>query len=439
MFKLVAEPEFEKCSVASGARAREIEAKFLNGMSVLAVFTEDRKIHGIITFEDFVDKGYFKSNLSAGEMSRSFNELCKLKDFAISLQCSGFPAHHKMLAVLDSEDKVKAFFVEAKNANTSIDHVLKSLIASEVEYCREHFSPILDHDPDGEKRLFSESMHSIQMETSSFCNRRCPYCILSTHDRSRSFTPIDPKVYDRLMSGLQEIDYNRIMDFHLFNEPLYDRDYILGLMKKTRKFLPKAFFRLVTNGDYLNRSYLDELYGAGVGEFIVTRQFDGSWDNVKQDASIRQFIEGLSLDVISYRVDIKEIKYQVKYNDAKFTVQSVDFLSTGNDRGICENVVKHIKNGGCNRPFNHFSVTYDGNCFPCCVMSPTLKEYSIGSLKEASIFDIFASAKACNFRKAVFRGPTLPGCCKNCYSDTVYVQEAARRDYVAKIMDAQGK
>jgi radical SAM protein with 4Fe4S-binding SPASM domain len=436
MLKLITEPEFEVCSVSMDANANEIETKFLNGMKSLIVLKPDHTVFGVITFEDFVDKGYFQSALTAESMSSALDKASELKRDSISFRDTDISSARRIFVITDAEGKVKAFLADMGENRRPVDHALKSLIACEVDYRHEHFFSSPAMTAESKKKLFIDSMHSIQMETSSFCNRRCPYCVLAVDDRGQSFIPMDKMVYNRLMNELNELDYKGILDFHLYNEPLCERDYIVRLMKKTRQYLPHAYFRLVSNGDYLNEDFLDEICGTGIGEFIITRQFNGKWDIETQDASIKKFIDDLSLEIISFRVDINEIKYQAEYKrnrEVKFTVQSVNFLLTGNDRGVLKNVAKHIKNGGCNRPFNHFSVTYEGDVFPCCVMSPTLKGYSIGNIKSASIFDIFASEKACEFRKSVFRGQTLPGCCKNCYSDTVYTKDAVRRDYIARI------
>jgi radical SAM protein with 4Fe4S-binding SPASM domain len=436
MLQLITETELGIYSVSMNADANEVETKFLRGMKSLIVLKPDYTVFGIITFENFVDKGYFQSVFTAESMSSAFDKSNELRYDSISFHNVDISSSHRVFVIVDAENKVKAFLVDIEENAHPVDHALKSLITCEVDYCHEHFSASPAMTANSKKELFSSSMHSIQMETSSFCNRRCPYCVLAVYNRGRSFVPMDKMVYNRLMDELNEIDYKGIMDFHLFNEPLYERDYIVKLMKKTRQCLPHAYFRLVSNGDYLNEDFLEELCESGIGEFIITRQFNETWDIETQDASVKKFIDDLSLEIISFRVDVNDIKYQVAYKknrEVKFTVQSVNYLLTGNDRGVLKNVAKHIKNAGCNRPFNHFSVTYDGDVFPCCVMSPLLKGYSIGNIKSASIFDIFASEKACEFRKSVFRGLTLPSCCKNCHSDIVYTKDVARRDYIARI------
>ncbi|MDR0580837.1 MAG: SPASM domain-containing protein [Holosporaceae bacterium] len=436
MLKLITESELGICSVSMNADAHEIETKFLCGLKSLIVLKPDYTVFGVITFEDFVDKGYYQSDLTAESMSSPLDKTIELKYDSISFRDIDISYSSRIFVITDAKGKVRAFLVDMEENARPVDHALKSLITCEVDYRHEHFFASPAMGADSKKKLFVDSMHSIQMETSSFCNRRCPYCVLSVYNRGQSFIPMDKIVYNRLMNELNEIDYKGILDFHLFNEPLYERDYIVKLMKKTRQCLPCARFRLVSNGDYLNGDFLDEICETGMGEFIITRQFNETWDIETQDASIKKFIDDLSLEIISFRADVNDIKYQVAYKknrEVKFTVQSTNFPLIGNDRGVLKNVAKHIKNGGCNRPFNHFSVTYDGDVFPCCVMSPTLKGYSIGNIKSASIFDIFASEKACGFRRSAFRGFTLPGCCKNCYSDTVYTKDAARRDYIARI------
>jgi hypothetical protein len=72
MLQLITETELGIYSVSMNADANEIETKFLRGMKSLIVLKPDYTVFGIITFENFVDKGYFQSVFTAESMSSAF-------------------------------------------------------------------------------------------------------------------------------------------------------------------------------------------------------------------------------------------------------------------------------------------------------------------------------------------------------------------------------
>nr|WP_272886729.1 radical SAM protein [Phenylobacterium aquaticum] len=96
------------------------------------------------------------------------------------------------------------------------------------------------------------------METHSYCNRRCSYCPNVVGDRigPNQFMPAD--ILEKIYGGLEEINYDRYLILNYYNEPLADRS-IIARISEARARLPNARIMIYSNGDYLDRAFIEEL------------------------------------------------------------------------------------------------------------------------------------------------------------------------------------
>ncbi len=117
-------------------------------------------------------------------------------------------------------------------------------------------------DPIAARALFQQSIRRIYIEVSSYCNRRCPYCPNSRIDRTTTkFLPM--AVLEKIFSELQQINYNAGLFFNCYNEPLADPN-LCDKIALFKHYCPQATALLYSNGDYLNRHYLEQLHQAGL-------------------------------------------------------------------------------------------------------------------------------------------------------------------------------
>ncbi|MDB5665365.1 MAG: hypothetical protein JWS11_1908 [Cypionkella sp.] len=124
-------------------------------------------------------------------------------------------------------------------------------------------------DPVLQRDLFKKSVKRIEVETHSYCNRRCDYCPNVIGDRLGPNVHIQQTIYDRLLSGLAEVDFEHAFVLNSYNEPLYDRA-ILDRIAEARRALPKARLMIYTNGDYLTPEYVSDLADAGLNYLHVS-------------------------------------------------------------------------------------------------------------------------------------------------------------------------
>lgn len=76
-------------------------------------------------------------------------------------------------------------------------------------------------------------------------------------------------VYLDLIHQLSEIDYGGELTYSRYNEPLSQRELIIKRIKQARDILPHAILRTNTNGDYITRDYIEELYDAGLNQLWI--------------------------------------------------------------------------------------------------------------------------------------------------------------------------
>jgi 2-deoxy-scyllo-inosamine dehydrogenase (SAM-dependent) len=87
---------------------------------------------------------------------------------------------------------------------------------------------------------------------------------------------VDDDVLDRLLDDLERIEFAGRFSHHFFGEPLLHPD-LHAVVRRIARRLPRAAQVLFTNGDLLTDEAVDELVGAGIALFAVTRHERGAY------------------------------------------------------------------------------------------------------------------------------------------------------------------
>lgn len=119
------------------------------------------------------------------------------------------------------------------------------------------------------KQLFKATVGRVEVETHSFCNRRCTYCPNIVGDRRGPNQRLDEDLFLLVAKNLGEIDYDRNIVLNNYNEPLFDR-IILERIAQMREQAPGSKILIYTNGDYLNPDYIEELAEAGLSYLHIS-------------------------------------------------------------------------------------------------------------------------------------------------------------------------
>ena len=112
------------------------------------------------------------------------------------------------------------------------------------------------------QNLFKKNINNINLETSTYCNRKCGYYPVSTYGRNFKLF-MDLKLFKNIINSLKIIDYNHSFCLALYNEPLADQNFGFYI-RFIRENLPLSVIQTNSNGDYiknLNDLYLLEKFG----------------------------------------------------------------------------------------------------------------------------------------------------------------------------------
>lgn len=257
------------------------------------------------------------------------------------------------------------------------------------------------------RRIFASNILRVEMETHSYCNRRCSYCPNVVGDRLGANLPMPKDIWEKIIGGLAEIDYGNNLILNYYNEPLADRS-ILERIREARARLPKARIMIYTNGDYLEPGYVEELAEAGLDYMHVSihlkrgdRYSDIYVANRLTEISVRMGIAGKI-------VNLKSNDYMIAkapHRSMEIEVRGINFYKHGTDRGgLIDDIHTAAKRkAACFFPFAHFVVSYNGLVAPCCHIRsdrPEHADYIYGDLRGyESIFHAFCSAPAAAWRR----------------------------------------
>lgn len=216
-----------------------------------------------------------------------------------------------------------------------------------------------------ENKLKKNSLfESVEIETTTVCNRKCDYCPNSTIGRPAG--NMDENLFYKIIDELSALQYSGRISPHFYGEPLMDKR-IAGFIKYMRKKLPAAQIKLFTNGDLLTYHLFNELSDAGVDIFRIAQHSE------RPSKTITDTLNELD------RVTIKNKIEYIKYYDNK------DILM---NRGGLIRTSKHrlVKRTRCIYA-SGITIDYLGNCVLCC--NDYLSRHVFGNLKNESIIDIW--------------------------------------------------
>ena len=203
---------------------------------------------------------------------------------------------------------------------------------------------------------------SVEIETTSICNRKCDYCPNSTSKRSGGYLP--DEIFYKAIDQLAELNYSGRLSTHLYGEPLLDKR-IVKFIDYARQKLPNAFIKFFTNGDLLTYQLLNDLDEAGVDVFRIS-QHD------------KDPVEGLLSMLEQYKTE----KGSDKIEYMKYFDNDDDLMNRG---GLVE--VEHdVKMNFCEF-ISGITIDFEGNMVLCC--QDYHGKVKFGNLKDEKLIDIW--------------------------------------------------
>jgi len=287
----------------------------------------------------------------------------------------------------------------------------------------EHFQS--DLSPDLAESLFKESITSIELAISSYCNRRCRYCPNYYVDRHSTEHLMADALFDNIIDQLQRIGYSGDLAIHRYNEPFANKTNTLFRIKQIRCTLPDAKIIIFTNGDYLDQPLLRLLADIGVNNIIATLHLDNrvrSFPELKEALQQRVRAFDMPFEFASNQQMHSHHAYAV-YHNLTLDYQTIDFWALKEngalcayDRGGCISTTgSFVRTQPCLMPFVQMQIDYDGTLLPCCNIHPEFEphqQYVLGKLDETSnIFLAWTNRNYVTWRKELVKtGPKAAPC-----------------------------
>lgn len=272
------------------------------------------------------------------------------------------------------------------------------------------------------KQILKQNVRLVEIEIASFCNRKCWFCPNSFIDRKSQSIELPERVYLKLIDNLAEINYSGLLNFHRFNEPLANKDLILKRVQQARRALPNAGLGIFTNGDYLDRAYLDLLREAGITLIIMSHYFDKnaefSVDDIKM--AMDKKVRSLGLDYTITHDDFERYELNLRYSGIYIIYQCWNPRIVGGNRAGAikdSRIVKKRRDFPCYYPLREIFIDYNGLVMPCCNMRSDVeahKPFVLGDVNKCDLFEIFMNKRFIQTRKDLMSNEPKYAPCEYC-------------------------
>jgi 8-amino-3,8-dideoxy-alpha-D-manno-octulosonate transaminase len=239
---------------------------------------------------------------------------------------------------------------------------------------------------------------TVDIETTSQCNIKCPYCPVSKIDRGRHL--MDEALYRKIIDELAEINFKGRVSPHFYGEPLVDKR-LPALCAYARRKLPDADIVVHTNGTRFRQPIFDELIEAGVSGFVVT---------------LHMGLATKTVDKLLADLNPEERK-KIRFLD-------IDDTPLFNRTGL----VEPEKEGMILRQFSRcyylsdeIAISYSGNVL--CT-NDYLEKHSFGNVGDQKLMDIWHSPEFTRIRRDLRKGRFELEICKSCVAGCGTVVES---------------
>jgi len=266
-------------------------------------------------------------------------------------------------------------------------------------------------------------LNFIEIETFSFCNRKCWFCTNQMVDRKTENKLLPISDYCHIIGQLKEIGFNGEISFSRYNEPLSHMEIILNRIGIARYVLGEnVTLRINTNGDYLTAEYIDLLSDAGLDELWI-QQYLGNQEKYCHDTMIRRIEKTLCrLNIVDYdeliNVIGSKIEYNIPHEKMIIHIRGRNFCIDGSPRGgILPISGKYQRVLNCVQPSHNIYVDWNGSVMMCCEVRselPQHKKWIMGNIKKDKIWKIFYTPEYIKIREIISKYGEKTGLCRHC-------------------------
>lgn len=206
-------------------------------------------------------------------------------------------------------------------------------------------------------------LESIEIETTSICNRKCWYCPNATVGRPQGY--MKEENFYTAIDSLKKNNFKGTISPNFYGEPLMDQR-LPTFVKYIRDQLPFVKINIFTNGDLLTIQKYRELKKLGVDLFRISQHSEEASESIKET-----------------------LKFIKDNYPELYTVECVNYYSEETEkmnRGGLVKISKAKKFKWCDL-VNRITIDYLGNAVLCC--NDYLSSIIFGNINERDIYDIW--------------------------------------------------
>lgn len=270
-------------------------------------------------------------------------------------------------------------------------------------------------------KMRTNRIRLVEIEIFSYCNRRCWFCPNSYIDRHSNNILMDEKIYIKILQELKRINYSNIISFSRYNEPTSHKEFFLKRLKQASEILPNALLHTNTNGDFLNKVYLEEMYNAGLRSMNIQ-----CYLRENEEFNIQEIKSRIINTAKKLELDYKFVKDKDDwceaifiYKDMKLKMYARNFKLNGNNRaGSLKTIQRRKRNTPCYIPLTDIYIDYNGSVLPCCNFRSDIKahkKFIIGKIKlDTDLFKMLNNKRILKFRQQIAHGIPKIYPCSEC-------------------------
>lgn len=245
----------------------------------------------------------------------------------------------------------------------------------------------------------------IEFNLSGLCNRTCVFCPrsdASIYPNVNEHIPME--LYEKIMGELAEVDYEGMILYSAFGEPLLYKN-LEAVLKMSKTYCPKVRIEAVTDGDFVTPDKLQSLFASGLDTLLISL-----YDGPEQIDKFQDMINKAGLNenqvVLRKRWLPPEEHYGITLSNRS---GMVDLTGAGID-ALTEPLRRP-----CFYPFYQLLVNYDGAVLLC--PHDWGKKLIVGNLKDNTIHELWNSRVMRRTRRTLANSDRNFAPCNTCDVD----------------------
>ena len=217
----------------------------------------------------------------------------------------------------------------------------------------------------------------IEFNLSGLCNRKCVFCPRAkpeVYPNINEHIPVE--LYEKIMKELAEVDYDGMILYSAFGEPLLYKNLEV-VLELSKRHCPKVHIETVTDGDFVTPEKLRSLFEAGLDTLLIS-MYDGPEQEEQFQEMVDQVGLGDSQVILRKRWLPPEEHYGITLNNRAGMVDLPEI-------GIVP--LKEPLKRPCFYPFYQVLVDYDGAVLLC--PHDWSKKLIVGNLNHQTIHEVW--------------------------------------------------